>query len=553
MTPQKQKGVLAEFNGARLAFKNTKFLLIVLKIMFIISAAAMTFMLSLRGNYLVCIASVVLSLLIFVYLTFKKDLFKTYFSDINIIILFVSIILCSSFVLPLAEGLIINHPDEYISFVGIEFSKNIARLSIFAVVVLFYIFIKCFFDGAKIWFKLSDTIERRFLFTTFGALSVLTIVLYLSTDIFYLPEFGDSVVQYNVLFSNDTGDLLLSDVYSDINAPQNDLRHPLFAVFSLPFSMTAHFISEFLLFDRAGYPILMNIIQVFLFTASMVTVARMLKLSGSVKTLFLIAVTVSYPFLLNSLNMEQYVFSVFWLLMFIYFYTEDLKGKEYLFIASTGSLLTSGYMFPLLTKQGDSVKNKVISVFNGAVKTFAFITVFGQLPVFFRVFEQVNHLVGFSRTEVAATTKIVQFFDFVAWCFVAPKTGIDALSETYISLEILPTDSLNIAGVALFAVAVIGFVLNHKNSFARICFAWVLFSIALLVIGGWGVDLNDLILYVGYFSWSFISLVYLFLDRVFKKTVYKISAMSVLILCLLYFNINGIADIVGFGIEYYKV
>ncbi len=551
MTPQQQKGLFAEFNGARLAFKNTKFLLIVLKIFFVISAAAMTFMLSLRGNYLVCIASVVLSFLIFCYLTFKKDLSKTFFSDINIIILFVSVILCSSYILPLAEGLIMNHPDEYVAFVGIEVAKNGARLSMFAVIVLFYIFIKCFFDGAKIWFKNSDSVERRFLFVTFGALSALTIVLYLSTDMFYLPEFGDSVVQYNVLFSNDTGDLLLSDVYSDINAPQNDLRHPLFAVFSLPFSMTAHFISEFLLFDRAGYPILMNIFQIFLFTVSMVTVARMLKISGALKVLFLVAVTVSYPFLLNSLNMEQYVFSVFWLLMFIYFYTEDLKGKEYLFIASTGSLLTSGYMFPLLTKKGDSIKNKIVSVFDGAIKTFAFITVFGQLPVFFRSIELVTHLVGFSRTEVTLVTKITQFFDFVAWCFVAPKTGIDALSETYISFQILATDSLNIAGVLIFVVVLLGFLLNHKNSFARICFAWVMFSIALLVVGGWGVDLNDLILYVGYFSWSFISLVYLFIDKVFKKSVYKISVMSALIASLLYFNINGIVKIIGFGLEYY--
>ncbi len=548
------KPITFNIDGVYLGAALNKPLLVIFKLLFVFSATAMSFMLSLRGDYRVCIASSVLAFLILLYLVFKRNMLSFFFKKTNLLVLMFAVVLASQYILPIAEGVIMRRPDGYMAFADVEFAKIMARIAFIAIVSFFYIFIDVFFNNAKLWFSASDRIERRFIAVSFLLLSSLIVFLYLSTDMFYLPEYGGNLIQYNVLFSNDTGDLISSDVYLDLNAPQNDLRHPLFAVFSLPFSVFAHFIEDCLLLDRSGYSIIMGIIQAFLFIVSMVSVARMLEAKKQTKLLFLVLTAVSYPFLLNTLNLEQYVFSVFWLIMFIYYYVFNLKGKRYLFIASTGSLLTSGIMFPLLTDKTEKFKSRIATVFKSALATFGFITVFGQLPVFFRFIEEVIWLVGFSRTEVTVATKVLQYFDFVASCFVAPAIGIDALSNPYISLVIKSTDGINLVGVALLAIVVMGFILNHKQSFARICFCWVLFSIALLVVGGWGVDSNDVILYVGYFSFAYLSLFYLFINKIFEKNLpVKTAVLSAVILLLAYINITGILDIISFGLEHYPV
>ena len=47
--------------------------------------------------------------------------------------------------------------------------------------------------------------------------------------------------------------------------------------------------------------------------------------------------------------------------------------------------------------------------------------------------------------------------------------------------------------------------LRFGDFFSKICFAWVLFSVVLLAIVGYGASENGFILYSYYFSWAFIS------------------------------------------------
>lgn len=88
--------------------------------------------------------------------------------------------------------------------------------------------------------------------------------------------------------------------------------------------------------------------EMLLFLVAAILVARMLGLESYRKALFLGLLCVSYPVLIFSLTAEQYLFAVFYLILMIYL-QDDPVGGSLGYIAATGSMLTSGIFFPLIT------------------------------------------------------------------------------------------------------------------------------------------------------------------------------------------------------------
>ena len=87
----------------------------------------------------------------------------------------------------------------------------------------------------------------------------------------------------------------------------------------------------------------------------------------------------------------------------------------------------------------------------------------------------------------------------------------------------------------------------------QICFAWVIFSILLLGVMGWGAAEDGLILYTFYFAWAFICLMFKGIERMLSK-VPKIrnSVYSLAIATIIVVNVNIMVQIVQFGIKYYS-
>ncbi|MDR2596484.1 MAG: hypothetical protein LBC76_04095 [Treponema sp.] len=117
----------------------------------------------------------------------------------------------------------------------------------------------------------------------------------------------------------------------------------------------------------------------------------------------------------------------------------------------------------------------------------------------------------------------------------------------------LPVTSVNLIGVIIFIIAVVGFLLNYRRRIAQIAFLWVVFSFFILCVFGWGSAENGIVLYVLYFSWAYISLIYMAIDKLFRNREKKAGILFILATLCLTVNGKAIIDILRFGIEFYPV
>ena len=133
--------------------------------------------------------------------------------------------------------------------------------------------------------------------------------------------------------------------------------------------------------------------------------------------------------------------------------------------------------------------------------------------------------------------------------FIAPAARI-INNEAY-WLE--PVKSISIIGVAILVICLISFIMNRKNKFAKISFLWIIFSFIILCVIGWGTQENGLILYSLYFGWAYISLIYMFINKIIKND--KIKTGIILLMCIVFclVNIPEFIKIFEFGLEFYKI
>lgn len=536
------------------------------KVLFIISGVAMTVLFSLRGVPVFTAVGVVCSFVILCVLTFKFDFLEKVFININKVRLIVSFVFalfaCYQFIIAFyirclrlfeLASPVIQIPEHYRSIIGIILAIAVGIAAFYSIYVFLYAFIDRFYVVLKDWFGQIDRIEKYYLIICGIGFAIAVVLIFRSTNVFYAPNIDGTIIDFDVVYTSDSGDHLKNNVYLIIGAGENDIRQPLFGLFALPFALVATVLSKFLFFIPNIYPIAIDIIQIVLLLVSFVSITRILSLSGATKAFLLIIFMISYPTLLFSLNMEQYIFVVFWLILFIYASVMNKESKEYYFIAATGSMMTTAITFPLLLR-GKPIRECVRDLVSTGLIFAIIITIFGRLPIFLDIVASFKGLMRFAGTKIPFTEKLLQFFNFVASCFIKPQAGINTTMYSHISYQLDPVTSLNYLGVVIFAVTILGFILNYKNHFALICFGWVLFSFCILCLLGWGTIENGLILYTLYFSWAYISLVFMCIEKVFAKwKIFRYLVYSTAILVLLCINLPGIYQIIDFGIKYYPM
>jgi hypothetical protein len=389
-------------------------------------------------------------------------------------------------------------------------------------------------------------VEKRYFLIAGLAAAVLIACVYSLTN-----AFTDAGIPYDVVYTADSGMLLQDHTFLNINAFQNDIRQPLFGVFAMPFDIAVRLLSKVLFFVPNAYIILLGILQAALLLFCFSVLARLLRLEGLNKALFLTLVTVSYPTMLFLFTVEQYIFSLFWVFLLLEGFCEDAPGREFTWVAATGSLLTSGALVFLLPYI-KSFRSVLIELLKAGGLLLAFLAVFGQLPLLYSAAASVRDLMSFSGAGVGLGDRLLQFVNFAASCVVRPLAGVDTTSYQHVSYQLAPVVSVNLIGLILLALAIAGFVLNRKSRLARVSFGWVLFSFVLLGLVGWGTAENGLILYTLYFSWAYLVLAFLALDALLKK--WK-TAQSVVLggiaAVMLVFNAVNILQIILFGIRYY--
>lgn len=342
-----------------------------------------------------------------------------------------------------------------------------------------------------------------------------------------------------------------SNCWVSISASENDIRQPLFGVFSSPVAVIPYSVSLILFFIPNTYAYLTAITQVIVLIFSYLLIANLLNLNNIYKILFLSIISLTFPTLLFSLNLEQYIFSVFWLILFIYIVVEKMEYTEVAFIGCAGSMLTGGILFPLLIKE-KNFKKTVAYLFKVLIAFGAFCFIFGRTYILGDI-ENLKLMLSFTGRGLPLLEKLQQYTAFIMSCFIAPDSEIvdSGVKVVYLATTV---DKFNYCGIAVLILCLIGFFLNRKDKFAQICFGWVIFSIVLLGIVGWGASENGMVLYTLYFAWAYISLIFLLINKIPERFKFlKYIIFGIIVIALLFFNIKGLFDILSFATKYYPV
>ena len=527
-------------------------------ILFIISTTCVTFLLSNTGTGKQRLFSIALSFIICCFATFKLKILQKIFKEKNISHSFLSIFFAISTSFFIARECYsfntIVEPSRTIFLEIIKYDSlfmfTLILLSLYALYSFYYYFISRLLPKAISFFTDLEKCEKYYLIIATSILGLCIILIYSLTNVFYAAKINGEIQTFDVIYSSDTGAHAVLNDYLNVNAVENDLRQPLFAVFSFPFAIVAYMIGNLFNSFGNGYFILVAIIQAFLMNVCCIMLGRMLNLKDIQKTLFLIFYTVTYPFILFVFNLEQYAFGLFWMFCFIYSYFNNQKGNKFYFIASIGSLLTNGFFFPLLTT-GKKIKQWFMDFVPTLFTFISGIIVFGQFPVLLNIFTGTSHLSNYISGKIEFNT-FCQYSNFVKNCFIAPIRTITEERLGHISFQIAPVTALSIIGIILFILVIIGFIINRKDKFAKICMAWVTFSIILLIALGYGTRENGLILYSLYFNWAFVSLIFLLFKKLLQnKPKLFIALIVILIVILLIVNIKGLLDLLQFGLQYF--
>ncbi|MDD6023850.1 MAG: hypothetical protein PUC06_06405 [Oscillospiraceae bacterium] len=403
--------------------------------------------------------------------------------------------------------------------------------------------------GKKFWAD-SDYVDRMFLFAAGMLFAMLIGFTYACTQAFYGARLNGYWYNFDLVYSADSGYLVHTDVYRMVGASENDLRQPLYGLFAMPFCQLAWIASKILFFLPNGYVILSQIVQMLLYLTAVVMLGRIMKLEGMVKALYFAFHCVTYPVLIFVLTAEQYLMAVFYLIMMLYL-EKDPVGKRVGFIAATGSLLTTGALFPAVT--GD---RKFSKFFLDSLKLclcfFAVVILCGKLTVFLDFGQRLADYKVYSGADVAPLSKLMQFVNFVGACLVAPASHIDFDTYSHVSWQMLPVTDWNPLGILFICGAILGVLCKPRERFSWICAGWMAFSLLLLGIVGWGTIDNGLMLYTLYFGWAYTTMVFQLVVQIFDRVpAVKILVLGLLILVLTLVNINALKEVILFGTEFF--
>lgn len=411
-------------------------------------------------------------------------------------------------------------------------------------------FVGFFAEQGKRFWRDVDFTEKLFLLGAGILFSILIVFTFFCTQAFYGAHVNGSWFNFDLIYSADSGYLVHQDVFRNVGAEQNDLRQPLFGVFAMPFAQGAFLLSKVLFFLPNAYVTVLQIMEVLLFLVAAILIARMMKLRGASKALFLVLLSVSFPVLIFSLTAEQYLFAVFYLVWMIYLCDEPLGGSVG-YIAATGSMLTTGIFFPLITwhkKFGTFVKRTLLLC--GAF--FAVMILSGRLTTFLDIPTYIGEYGYYTGADVALKQKLMQYVNFAGSLLVAPASRVDFETYRHVSWQMVPVTAWRPLGFAVFLAAAGGVFVGRKERFSQVCGVWIAFSLLLLGLIGWGTIDNGLMLYSLYFGWAFVAMIFQLLDRLpCRWQGVRTAMLLALILTVGIQNVTVLRSILVFATQYF--
>lgn len=523
----------------------------ILQILFVISCPALCLVLSKNTGKWIIVLSLGLSFLIGFFLVMK--FWKNKFEKINIFKFIISFLFSNLFL-----QIIYDYHFKY-GFAEVFYNIAVWKLAIAMVFALFGLTMIVYYLWGILnkpiinFFKSLTKNEKRFLiFYSIGML-IITIILYNLTGVFYFAE-GKF---YDILYTTDSSAIFSTNVFININAIENVAsRQPLFGVFSVPFGLVSYIFSKIFFMVPNSYAVFLTWIQIILVGFMMVMLARLLNIKDKSKIFFYLFFLCCYSTIIFLFTLEQYIISTFYLILAIYVYFNMKKGVNYPLAMSAGCITTSAWFFPLVSKDR-KIKTWLLNALKCLLFFFIIAILSGQFYFIFDFFDSIlNDAQRFGGDNVEFLDKLRMFLGFVKSIFIAlPGRIIDSEHSTYLYEQYLlePIYHFSKFAILILFICFISFILNWKNKFAKVSFSFIIFSVILILIAGYGTAENGTNLYSFYFGWAFISLIYMFIDRVISNEKFKNILIIILCIIMLILNIIAFVNIIKFGLLYYPI
>lgn len=423
-----------------------------------------------------------------------------------------------------------------------------------------------YFFALLFWEKMLKIVSASGLFggvtTTewiaYGLLIVLALgmmtAVFMQTEAFYETEFTVGIV-CGAIYTGDSPLLVKENAYLSLTNPENDLRQPLFAAFAAPFIGIPYLIGKLIGADATGLAILMNSVQIVMLFAAHFMLAKMMKLDSIKRICFMLLASLTYPHMLFSLMMEQYIVAYFWVAFCMYLILEEQPNRM-AFYGAGGTLITSMVLLPLMPRKPPvkCFREWFMEMVRYGVGFVALMLVFCRFDVIFNLTQKISLYSYLSGYEITLMDKVFQYTEFIRDCIAAPNAGVDPTAWGHISWQLNKPTGINFIGVAILLLAVVSAIWNREKKSSLIAIGWVGFSAVILLLLGWGTTENGLVLYTLYFGWAFLMLLFQLVEKLESKlnTRFILPALSICAaVALAIINISSIKEMVHFAISYF--
>ena len=417
--------------------------------------------------------------------------------------------------------------------------------------------------------KNTDKIERIFCYIGFILLSLICIIAHLSSPIFGSSNELKELFQSNlsdVLFTADNQ--ILDNSYWLMCHPENDIRQILFGILGRPVYGFAFIISKL---TTLNIFMIINIIQNILMVFSFLMIYKMLKIKSPIIILLFCC---CFSAILYSMIIEQYVISVFFLVLFIYnhLYMEDNSMVSMGYMMSTSSLITNGALicWPSGKTIKENIKNIGKNLLKGICSIMFFMLAFGRGNVISSAVVDFKKLLRFStiggnEVTIGIIEKLQQYSVFIKNCFIMPDFVIKEVPKENVFLGgevsipvfwLKDCNSFDIIGIGillLFLIQTIYGIFNKETEkISKITFVWFCMSIFCMIFVGWGAIENGFTIYILYFGWVFIVALCLLINNL-KSIKLKHIIYTFLTIGLMGLNISPVVKMIEFATMYYAI
>ena len=391
--------------------------------------------------------------------------------------------------------------------------------------------------------------ERMGYAALFLALAVFSAAVFFSSNAFHCSE-----VPYDLIYTSDSPLLVQENDYLLLFQSQNDLRQPLFAVFAAPFLGLSFLLSKLLGASAPLHALLMNLPQVGLLVLCAHLLGRMLGLPPRWRLAFAVLACCTWPVLLFSVMMEQYIMAVFYLLCFAFQFCCRDRGDRLTLMGAGGALLTSLILLPVMSRRNPmkDFRDWYGDMLDRGLEFILSLLVFCRLDIIFNVFHYLTVLSRFSGSELTALDKLRQFSVFLGSCILAPESEAVLNSTGSLSWQLVSPAAFAPLGFCVAVLCLLGFWFSRKDRAAQMAAFWLAFSFVVLVGMGWGTKENGLILYSLYFGWAVLLLLFRLAQALTAGLPRLRPVLYALCLAVLAWqNLPAMARLLSFAIQNY--